>query len=225
MDQRALQDALNTVVAIELEKFHCINGILHYETRQGGDLLTLHATRSDGKPAFLWPDSKALRSLAGHYIDTVPDTAGFTLDIDLEKQTYDYRSISPSEIHARDVKEAKEREEATVREKLDFKMSLQSRSTPFGRQLAETVAQKLQTRSLYYTHRDYCGMGLELRDGVYCYGEVYDGGLDPILRFAHSEGFIDWLSKQSDASLGRLEEGNPWYWGNQTITRERLEEF
>jgi hypothetical protein len=225
MDQQALQDALNTVVSVELEKYQCINGTLHCETRQSGDLLTLHGTKADGKPVLLWPESKPLRSLAGHYLDTIPNAGGFTLDIDLEAQTFHYQSISPAEIHARDKKEAKEREEAAVREKLDTKMNFQIRATPFGRDLAEQVAHKLQTRALYYTHRDYCGMGLELRDGTYCYGEVYDGGLDPMLRFENSAGFIDWLSKQSDASLGRLDEVNSWYWGNQTLTRERLESF
>ena len=34
-----------------------------------------------------------------------------------------------------------------------------------------------------------------------------------------------WLITPTDASLGRLEEVNPWYWGNQTLTRERLESF
>jgi hypothetical protein len=46
-----------------------------------------------------------------------------------------------------------------------------------------------------------------------------------MLRFPDSETFVGWLSTQSDASLGRLEEKDSWYWGNQTLTRERLERF
>jgi hypothetical protein len=225
MDQHALQAAINRVATTELEKFHCTGGTLHCESRQSGNIVTLHGTKSDGKIILIWPDTKVLRSFTGPYLDTMPGAAGFNLDINLTAQTYVYKSISPAQIHARDTKETKELEEAVVQQKLDTKRDLQSRSTPFGRQLAEAVARKLQTYPLCNSHRDYCGMGLEFRDGVYCYGEVYDGGLDPVLRFTSSEAFVEWLSKQSDASLGRLEEKDPWYWGNQTLNRERLEGF
>ena len=225
MDQRALRDAINNAVTAELERFHCTQGTLHCETRQSGDLLTLHATKPDGKAILLWPDTKVLHNLAGRYLDTLTDAAGFTLEIDLGANTFQYKPIGHAEIHARDANEKKEREQAAAQQKLDTKKDLQARSTPFGRQLAEEVARKLKTRALYNTHRDYCGMGLELRDGEYCYGEVYDGGLDPILRFPDNQSFIDWLSKQSDSSLGRLDEKDPWYWGNQTLTHERLAGF
>lgn len=87
-----------------------------------------------------------------------------------------------------------------------------------------------------YTHRDYCGMGLGLTDGHYCYDEINDGRL-PLLKdmlkpndrggrvFTDRNAFIDWLAAQSDHSLCRLEQQMEFYHGNQTIDRDRLTEF
>jgi hypothetical protein len=89
--------------------------------------------------------------------------------------------------------------------------------------MAENVADALLHDHVGYSHRDYCGMGLEHRDGIYKYGELHDGYLiEPVLQWETKEAFVNWLAEQSDASLARLEEQDPWYWGNQTINRVRL---
>lgn len=225
MDPAALQASINNVVTAELERFHCTVGQLRCESRQGGDLLTLHGRKEDGRDILIWPDAKNWRSLCGRYLDTLPDAAGFTLDINLSTGTYRYKTISPAEIYSRDQRQEQDRKQDAVEQKNKLKKDWQVRTAPVGRQLAEKVAATLHTRSLLNSHRDYCGMGLEFRDNEYHYGEVYDGGLDPLMRFANQKAFVDWLSRQSDASLARLEEKDAFYWGNQTITREMLEGF
>jgi predicted metal-dependent HD superfamily phosphohydrolase len=109
--------------------------------------------------------------------------------------------------------------------------------TPFGRALAEQVAATLdQGHEFGYTHRDYCGMGLALIDGHYCYDELGDGRmprlkdiLEPNDRGGHAftdrAAFIEWLATQSDYSLCRLEQQIDFYHGNQTVDRDRLLEF
>ena len=99
-------------------------------------------------------------------------------------------------------------------------------TTAYGVALAEKVAAALQVKSLGYGHRDYCGMGLEYRNGTYYYGELSDGYMEkPTLQWSSKQSFVQWLAQQSDASCGRLDDPNPFYRGNQTITRQRLMEF
>jgi predicted metal-dependent HD superfamily phosphohydrolase len=106
---------------------------------------------------------------------------------------------------------------------------------PYGAGLAQRVAHYLkQGHGLGYGHRDYCGMGLELLDSRFCYGELNDGRMDPPEEwrkdgpnraFDSAEAFVAWLAEQSDVTLARLEAADEFYHRNQTITRERLEEF
>lgn len=98
---------------------------------------------------------------------------------------------------------------------------------PYGAALAGRVADALrQGRPLLPYHRDYCGMGLECHNGYYRYGEVWDGRyLEAQLIFSNREDFVNWLAGQSNKSLARLEETDPWYWHNQTVTRQRLQEL
>ncbi len=59
-----------------------------------------------------------------------------------------------------------------------MKLQISRQNTPYGDELAEKVADALQHGPLAYSHRDYCGMGLETGTaGEYLYGEVWDGGL------------------------------------------------
>ncbi|WP_346318946.1 hypothetical protein [Chitinophaga sp. YIM B06452] len=101
----------------------------------------------------------------------------------------------------------------------------------FGYHLASQVAGKLdEGHSLGYFHRDYCGMGLQKNDkGEYLYGELHDGYMDGLLKapskFGSRKAFVDWLAFQSTASLARLNDSEPFFRGNQTITRKRLEDF
>jgi predicted metal-dependent HD superfamily phosphohydrolase len=109
--------------------------------------------------------------------------------------------------------------------------------TPYGRDLAERVAVFLkQGHALLHGHRDYCGMGLVFSHGRFCYGQVEDGWIlppdeltaspdSPHRVFARQEDFVEWLASQSDLSLARLEAEDSFYHRNQTLTRERLEEF
>lgn len=101
----------------------------------------------------------------------------------------------------------------------------------FGHHLASQVAGQLdEGQSLGYFHRDYCGMGLQKNEqGEYLYGELHDGYMDGLLKapskFASREAFVEWLAFQSTASLARLNDPDPFFRGNQTITRKRLEIF
>lgn len=110
-------------------------------------------------------------------------------------------------------------------DKSDVKVYWEKQTDPVGNELAEQVAIALQANWLAYGHRDYCGMGLDYQEGVYRYGEVWDGYLEEKIRFTDRDQFIHWLANQSDASLARLEDKDSFYWGNQTITRQRLKEF
>lgn len=102
-------------------------------------------------------------------------------------------------------------------------------STLYGIDLAERVAAVLaRGHSLMEGHRDYCGMGLTLQEGRYCYGVVYDGWMQTPSpekdgkTFEQQADFIAWLAGQSDASLSRREMKEAFYHDNQTIRRERL---
>lgn len=112
--------------------------------------------------------------------------------------------------------------------RLERQQELAADVEPFGRELAERVADGLQAGwSLGYGHRDYCGMGLHWQDGRFCYAEVWDNRLDePALRsFDEREAFVEWFAHQSTASLARLDDPRPFFHGNQVITRGRLLQF
>lgn len=103
------------------------------------------------------------------------------------------------------------------------------RRLPYGREFAERIADALAAGlEILYQHRDYCGMGLRMLDGQFCYGRVQEGYLDrqsdPNCRlFASREEFIDWMAEQSDLSLDGHEEAEAYYRDNQRLTRERIE--
>jgi hypothetical protein len=99
---------------------------------------------------------------------------------------------------------------------------------PFGRELAERVADYLQRwQEIAYSHAYYCGMGLFHDDGEFAYADVSDSGVG-VWRgvfqvFPDREAFVAWLARQSDDSLFGHEEADPFYRGNQRISRQRLE--
>jgi hypothetical protein len=91
---------------------------------------------------------------------------------------------------------------------------------PYGRALAERIAGVLdQGRGLGYNHPDYCGNGLKKRGDNYVYGSIWDGVLEPEQTFTQREQFIQWLSAQSDRSMGGDARGD------QQITRRRIERW
>ncbi|UOQ67274.1 hypothetical protein [Hymenobacter volaticus] len=102
--------------------------------------------------------------------------------------------------------------------------------------MAEQVATALLSgRILASYHRDYCGMGLQYLKGTFVYGEVWDGQLQSwntfenrpasVVTFQDQAAFVAWLGAQSDATLDRREMAEPFYWNNQTVTRQRLLAF
>ncbi|PJJ59065.1 hypothetical protein [Hymenobacter chitinivorans] len=106
----------------------------------------------------------------------------------------------------------------------------------YGLELAQRVAGALAAgRVLAAYHRDYCGLGLACQHGRYLYAEVWDGQLQGLntqddrppfaLIFPTQAEFVQWLSAQSDATLSRRELADSFYWHNQTITRQRLQQF
>lgn len=100
--------------------------------------------------------------------------------------------------------------------------------TPYGISLATRITDALDSgMSILNTHRDYCGMGLVKEGENYVYGSVFDGYLqepDPSGSFGSRKEFIDWLASQSDALFAGREIENEFYWDNQRITRQRLED-
>lgn len=108
-----------------------------------------------------------------------------------------------------------------------FLHQLATDTTPVGHLLAEQVASKLESGQwLGYSHRDYCGMGLEYRERRFVYGELQDGMIYIVKRqFDSRSAFVEWLAVQSTASLARLDEADDFVRGNQVITRQRLQAF
>jgi hypothetical protein len=114
----------------------------------------------------------------------------------------------------------------TTQQAAAAKRALPRSKRPYGFGLAEQVAASLDRgSSLLNYHRDYCGRGLARRQQTYCYGEVWDGILEPSEVFADRGAFVTWLAAQSTYSLAGLENTDPWVWDNQTITRQRLLDF
>lgn len=99
---------------------------------------------------------------------------------------------------------------------------------PFGSELAWRVVRKLGRNSLHYEHRDYCGMALiAVGGGGFVYTSVWDGYFsdqDVVRRFKDQDEVARWLARQSEASLSNYAM-DAFYFRNQTLTRERLEEF
>jgi hypothetical protein len=215
--------SIESMLRQQLEKYHCIGGQVRY---QPPFLFSLHGVMRDGSERWILLTHRELDILLSQSCED-PDCAGLIIEIDLDHDHFDYRSLSAAEVQA-EARELEKRREADAREKLEAKrLELERRTELFGRDLAERIAMKLETRgALGYAHRDYCGMGLEYRDGVWRYGALWDGYMDkPDQQWASRQAFIDWLAKQSDAALANLDSNESFYWGNQTIDRARLEEW
>lgn len=97
---------------------------------------------------------------------------------------------------------------------------------PYGIDIATKVCKKLmqnpgEDHGLYFSHRDYCGLGLYYINLQFILGVVNDGyGPAPLLASCDSENdFVDWLSRESDQTMSLY--GS--HFNNQTITKSRLE--
>ncbi len=98
----------------------------------------------------------------------------------------------------------------------------------FGEELAEKICLYLtQYKSINYGHRDYCGMGFELKpSGEVLYGFFDDGYLSKTKKsFEDLKKFKKWLAIQTDASLSNSDEKDGFFHNNQTITFERLSDL
>lgn len=220
-------NVLNDLIREKLETAGCRSGHLRAEVT-GTLLLTLKGTRiKDDKPILIWETGYPLQKAVRDYMEeATPNMAILDIDIELSGNAFIYHHTSSAERNTLLLAEEQQRKEDEKQRQLNNKQQLAADTAPFGNALAEKVANALQRRSLGYAHRDYCGMGLAYKDGRYCYGELWDGMmLLPAEAFTSKDAFISWLARQSNASFSRIQEKDPWVWGNQVITRTRLEEF
>lgn len=93
---------------------------------------------------------------------------------------------------------------------------------PYGQELANQVADKLlrTNKGLYHAHRDYCGLGLFVHEGLFTLASVEDGyGVYQVVAsFSDKAEFITWLAAENDQSMALYGE----QFDNQTITKDRL---
>lgn len=112
----------------------------------------------------------------------------------------------------------------------------------YGKELAKKVAKFIEKKStlnsICYFHRDYCGVGFFLKEGIYYYTHFFDGypslvfdsekPENLIQKFTKKSEFVNWLAKQSDQSLSGENDynyhgyDNSFYVDNQRITKKRL---
>ena len=170
-----------------------------------------------------FPLQKAIRD----YMEAAgPDLAVLDVKADLLSNNFVYQHLSKAQRATIQQQEQVQNTQDDKQRQQRLRQMLAVDTAPFGNALAETVAEALKYGGLGLSHRDYCGLGLELKDGSYRYGELYDGYMmQAIHTFADRESFVNWLARQSNASLSRIEQPDAWTWGNQVITRQRLEEF
>lgn len=226
-DPADAQAAINDFIRKRLEPLQGTKGIFECEWVDKYLVITLLG-KKDGKVVYFWNHEPVLCQLAEAYRTAMQkdvNLAGFAIDADLTTGVFTYTHSPVPERDLQKEKEAAEEARITAQNLAQLKKKYEALSTKYGTELAEKTADSLQRRALSFYHRDYCGMGLERdSDERYYYGEVLDGYLEPQLCFPDREKFVEWLSQQSDASLARLEQDS-WFWGNQVIDQQRLEEF
>jgi hypothetical protein len=186
----------------------------------------MNGIRTDGKPVLIWPTDKKLDSLVSRYVFQEPELGGLIVQADLLMDQFVYKQVSKGRLQMEAQQVQRQREQEARRQQENWRRLLESKTALYGMELAGQVADRLQSRSFGSGHRDYCGMGLEYRNGAYYYGGLWDGMMDDKVQvFPSKEEFVEWLANQSDASMARLDEMDAFYWGNQTVTRQRLLEF
>jgi hypothetical protein len=224
-------EAINAYLREKLERARCVQGHFACETGGSGFLLTMNGQReNEDKSIFFWDWEAGIKPLARQYLELHdPALAGFSIDIILGADSFNYTPLTQERYHQRKNEEAMENEKTAQASKLEQKNLLAAQTTPYGHALARRVADKLQSGgSLGYSHRDYCGTGLEVNAaGEFCYVELWDGGgIAPVLAsFPTLETFVVWLEAQSDASLARLDSPDSFYLGksgDQPATPRRI---
>ncbi|MGC1203709.1 MAG: hypothetical protein WA839_02350 [Flavobacteriaceae bacterium] len=106
-------------------------------------------------------------------------------------------------------------------------------SEKYGNEFALKVTRKLMStdyknNGIYFSHRDYCGIGMFFSKEKFILTTVFDGyGYDGygseevIVEFDSDTEFINWLSNENDQSMSLYGEK----FNNQTITKLRLDWF
>lgn len=229
-DVAAIKYALNNQLTSLLEEKICTAGKFTCAREGNGVNIVFYGT-SPGRPSpfYFWDPSFLLQRLVWDYLEGFdPALATFSIDIQLDTNTFYYQHTSPAQRAVQQIAEQEQQEQDTRERLLKLKVQLQSDTAPFGADLATRVADKIQSSGFFgHSHRDYCGTGFEYRAGEgYRYGELWDGGIvKPMNSFPDKPAFIGWLALQSNASMSMTESPEPFYWGNQTVTRHRMQEF
>jgi hypothetical protein len=215
------QRPINDSLLARLRAAGCVRGC--FAVSGAAAQFSLTGERADGKPMFFWDfNDRLFNRLMADYLEAgyPAGSAYLTVDVDAIGGRCTWQLTTTAQQAAAD--------SAARQQEFIQKRNRRRDHTPYGTALAEQVADALtQGRAVAFSHRDYCGMGLRYRSQQFCYGELYDGDFieEPQACFATRAGFVQWLARQSDHSLSRVEEADSWYWYNQTITRERLENF
>jgi len=173
MEPSQIKEQLNEALRYKLESSGCTGGKLECRLTPSF-LLTFRGQKENGKAIFFWePDRRINKLLDQYQVAAAPNAAALTIDIDLQKDSFLYKILSQMQASAQKKEEARQKEIEEAQRLQKLKEDLLARNTPYGRQLAEKVADALQHGVLMYSHRDYCGMGLQKdRDGNYTYGPV-----------------------------------------------------
>lgn len=212
-----------------LQSRRCINGHFRMERPADNMLLTMHGDRPGlEKPLFFWEWPNPVKRSISAFLDANPDVAVLEIQLDFAGDTFEVHTQSRAEYEAWKEQEAEKKYRELRQAQFEKREVLLTRTKPYGTALAQKVTEQLlKGYFLGYGHRDYCGTGLQKNgDGKIVYGELYDGGMiQAIEEFETPEAFTEWLALQSDASMALLESPSPFYWGNQTLTEERLREF
>lgn len=222
-------DQINELLLERLEKAGCTTGHLSCEAPAGTLLITMHGQKAESdRPVFFWDWERPFTKLAWAYMESFqPELKAFTVDVNVPKRTCQYHNTNApayKKEHQAKAQQTKMEEEERI---LAYRKQLAMQTQPYGLLLAQAVATKLLTGAqLGYSHRDYCGTGLQhSRNGGFAYVQIWDYASDVLQSFSTEKAFVQWLSQQSDASMALLDAASSFYWGNQTITRRRLEEF
>jgi hypothetical protein len=216
-----VQRPINDLLVARLKAAGCVRG--RFVVSGAAAQFSLSGQRADGKPMFFWEfDDRIFNRLVADYLEAgyPAGTASLTVEVDVATGRCTYQLTTENQ-QAALVSAEQDKE-------MQAKKNRRRSCTPYGPALAGQVAEALlRGLRLAHAHRDYCGMGLEYRNHQFYYGEVWDGYYveEPKVTFATREAFVQWLAQQSDQSLSRVEETDPWYWDNQTITQQRLQEF
>lgn len=223
-----LTEKVNEVIRIKLESMNCISGKLNCAFTTGTLLVIMQGKREgQEKPVFFWEWTNKETPVLREYLERNPDWQSFQLDADLEQNTFVYTHTTRQEHKQKEEEAAEDYKIQEATRQAYYKKMLLADKALFGKELSEKVTARLDKGDmLAYGHRDYCGRGLWRNDaGYYCYGFVWDYALEEDQVFKTRSEFVEWLAAQSNASLSMAESPNPFYHGNQVITKQRLEEF